>query len=92
MNLHRLTGSRCFFRGCGEYFNSVRSFDRHRAWASPVAQRCLTHEELVGKGMSVNSSGFWITKPRRKHRVKAATSRIPAALRVTPVGHQGGPL
>jgi hypothetical protein len=88
----RLTGSRCLCRGCGEYFNSVHAFDRHRIWVSPTVQRCLTHEEMVGKGMSINSSGFWITEPHRKHRVKRVTSRIPAALRDTPVGHQGGAL
>lgn len=92
MNTRRLTGSRCLCRGCNEHFNSVYAFDRHRIWASPTVQRCLTHEEMVGKGMTINSSGFWITKPRRKHRVKAATARIPAALRQTPVDHQGGGL
>jgi len=88
----RLTGSRCLCRGCGEYFNSVYAFDRHRVWDSPTVQRCLNQEELVRKGMSINSSGFWITEPHRKHRVKRVTSRIPAALRDTPVGHQGGGL
>lgn len=90
MTRRRLTGSRCLCRGCNEYFNSVHAFDRHRVWASPTVQRCLTDEEMVGKGMSVNSSGFWITKLRRKHRVKAATSRIPAALRKTPLGQPRG--
>ena len=42
--------------------------------------------------MTVNASGFWITEPHQKHRVQPATSRIPAALRQTPVGHQGGGL
>lgn len=88
----RLTGSRCLCRGCGGYFNSVHAFDRHRVWDSPAVQRCLNQEELVSKGMSINSSGFWITEPHGKHRVKRVTSRIPAALRDTPVDHQGGAL
>jgi hypothetical protein len=59
MTRRRLTGSRCLCRGCNEYFNSVYAFDRHRIWASLIVQRCLTDEEMVGKGMSVNASGFW---------------------------------
>jgi len=92
MSRYRLTASRCLCRGCSEYFNSVYAFDRHRIWASPTVQRCLTPAEMVQKGMTNNASGFWITKPRRKHRVKAATSRIQAALRKPPLGHQGGGL
>jgi len=92
MTAPRLTGSRCLCRGCGEYFNSVHAFDRHRIWDSPTARRCLTTEEMVQTGMTKNASGFWITEPHRKHRVKRVTSRIPAALRDTPVGHQGGGL
>ena len=92
MTSRRLTGSRCLCRGCSEYFNSGFAFDRHRVWDSPTVRRCLTADEMAGIGMSVNSSGFWITEPHRKHRVKRVTSRIPAALRDTPVGHQGGGL
>lgn len=92
MTRGRLTGSRCLCRRCGEYFNSVYAFDRHRVWASPTVQRCLTYEKMVGKGMSINASGFWITEPDRKHRVQPAASRMPAALRQTAVGHLGGGL
>lgn len=92
MTRRRLTGSRCLCRGCNEYFNSVYAFDRHRIWASSTVQRCLTHAEMVGKGMSVNASDFWITEPKQKHRIQTATSRIPAAVRDTPLGHQGGGL
>lgn len=90
MNVRHLTGHRCLCRGCGEFFNSVRAFDRHRAAASSVAQRCLTAEEMVKRGMSVNVSGFWITKPRIKNRVQPAPATITAALKSTPVGYQGG--
>ncbi len=45
---------------------------------------------MVGKGMTKNAASFWITEPYQKHRVKRVTSRIPAPLRETPVGHQGG--
>lgn len=92
MTAPRLTGSRCLCRGCGEYFNSVHAFDRHRVWASDTVHRCLAHEEMIRKGMSINASGFWITEPRPKHRVQPSTSQIPAALWNTPLGHQGGAL
>lgn len=85
----RLTSSRCLCRGCGERFNSVRSFDRHRVWDLPTVRRCLTTDKMVGKGMSVNSSGFWITEPRHKHRAKPAASQTSAALRETLLGYQG---
>lgn len=92
MNTRRLTGSRCLCRGCGEYFNSVYAFDRHRIWASPTVQRCLSESEMERKGMTKNAASFWITEPDQKHRLQPTTSRIPAALRQTPVGHQGGGL
>ncbi len=90
MTSRRLTNSRCLCRGCNECFNSGFSFDRHRVWDSPTVRRCLTTDEMAGIGMSVNSSGFWISEPHRKHRVQPATSRILAALRDTPVGDHGG--
>lgn len=90
MTRRRLTGSRCLCRGCNEYFNSVHAFDRHRIWTSPTVRRCLTADQMAGSGMSVNSSGFRITKPRRKHRVQPAPSQIPAVLRDTPMGRLGG--
>lgn len=89
MTPRRLTGSRCLCRGCGEYFNSVRSFDCHRIWASATVRRCITPDEMFGKGMSVNSSGFWITEPLREDRVKAAAPQISAVPLETPVGHLG---
>ena len=92
MTAPRLTGSRCLCRRCGEYFNSAYTFDRYRIWDSPTARRCLTVDEMVGTGMSVNSAGFWITEPHRKHRAQPAASQIPAALWKTPLGHQGGAL
>lgn len=89
MTSRRLTSSRCLCRGCGEYFNSVRAFDRHRVWASPTCRRCLSVYEMQRKGMCVNGDQFWITEPRHKHRVKSAVSRISAGLSETPLGYQG---
>ena len=88
----RLTGSRCLCRACGERFNSTAAFDRHRVDAFADSRRCLTAEEMSRLGMTRNAAGFWITKVRTKNRVKRVTSRIPAGLGQTPVGHQGGGL
>lgn len=84
----RLTGHRCLCRACGEHFNSARSFDRHRASDDLALRRCLSADEMSKRGMSVNVSGFWITKPRIKNCVQPAPSRITAARRATPMGDQ----
>jgi hypothetical protein len=61
----RLTGCRCECRGCGELFNSVKSFDRHRRGTyTPPARRCLSPDEMRAKGMTRNAAGYWITEAR----------------------------
>jgi hypothetical protein len=63
----RLTGNRCRCSGCGEYFNSVSIFDRHRAgdWQERGAnRRCLTVDQMLAKGYLKNAAGFWIEKGR----------------------------
>jgi hypothetical protein len=90
MKARRLSSVRCLCRNCGEYFNSIRAFDRHRIGAYLSDRRCLSGGEMRDNGMSVNKSGFWITKPRSKHRLQAAPSRISAALQTTPLSPQGG--
>jgi len=67
MIAHRLTGSRCRCSTCGEVFNSVSTFDRHRvgAWQERGAlRRCLTVYEMVIRGWSVTARGFWIERQR----------------------------
>jgi hypothetical protein len=59
----RITGSRCLCRTCGEYFNSVSMFDRHRVGEYPT-RRCLTPEQMLERGYSVNEAGFWIERAR----------------------------
>jgi hypothetical protein len=92
--VRRLTGSRCLCRGCGQLFNSVTAFDRHRVDDRTrlpiVTRRCLTPAEMQHIGMSLNSAEFWITEARRQECVKTVTSQISASLRETPLGHQGG--
>jgi hypothetical protein len=71
----KLTATRCQCSGCGEYFNSLRAFDRHRIGGfanSGLQRRCLTSLEMRLRGYSVNSDGFWITETRSG---RAARSR-----------------
>jgi hypothetical protein len=88
----RLTGNRCLCQPCGEYFNSLKGFDRHRVGKYPSSRRCLAPPEMVKRGMTVNAAGFWITEIRRRSRIKTVASQIPAALWGTPLDHQGGGL
>lgn len=89
MNTPRLTGNRCRCPACGDFFNSEKAFDRHRAGAYPSSRRCLSPSEMAKRGMTVNSGGFWITETRRQNRVKTVASQIPAVLLEAPLGHQG---
>jgi hypothetical protein len=89
MKARRLSSVRCLCRNCGEYFNSIRAFDRHRVSVYPSNRRCLSGEEMRDHGMSVNKSGFWITKPYAKSRIQAAPVRVSAALRTAPPSPQG---
>lgn len=55
-----LTGAACACRACGERFNSVAGFDMHRVGVHGVDRRCLTPEEMRGRGMSEGARG-WVT-------------------------------
>ena len=57
----KLGHSRCQCRACGEYFNSVAAFDKHRTDALCETRRCLTPKEILSLNMSKNRDGFWIT-------------------------------
>ena len=58
---------------CGELFNSVHSFEKHRVGRYgipdpkkegdylPANRRCLTAEEMIKEGMLKNTEGFWIS-------------------------------
>lgn len=89
MTAPRLTGSRCLCRGCGELFNSLKPFDRHRI-GGLLGRRCLTPEEMRSRGMSLNHRGFWRTEPRRKERLQAVAPQLSAALSSVPMGHHRG--
>lgn len=66
MNAKRLTGDRNQCPGCGDYFNSVSAFDKHRTGTFGVSRRCRTVEEMFGAGMARNMSGFWVGKPQNE--------------------------
>ena len=45
---------------CNELFNSNKPFEMHRIGKHGVNRRCMTKEEMLAAGMSVNDRGFWI--------------------------------
>jgi DMSO/TMAO reductase YedYZ molybdopterin-dependent catalytic subunit len=58
----KLTCSRCRCDSCGEHFNSVSVFDRHRVgdWQDRGAhRRCLSVPEMQARNWSQNATGFW---------------------------------
>jgi len=57
----RLTGDRNQCQGCKQFFNSTFAFEKHRTGEHGKDRRCLTPDEMLAKGMSVNAAGFWIT-------------------------------
>ena len=64
---YRLTGSRCQCSVCGELFNSVSVFDRHRKGAyleHTTKRQCLTIDQMVVRGWIKNAQGFWIQRLR----------------------------
>ncbi len=77
MNAMLKPGSRrCQCPTCGEYFNSVTAFDRHRVGDFDTARRCLTVAEMEAVGFMRNAARFWITDSRTQQ----ATRRAAAAL------------
>jgi hypothetical protein len=63
---------------CGADFTSVELFDRHRvgtheylfAPERPDGRRCLTVEEMTGRGWEQNDRGRWLD-PARAERARA---------------------
>lgn len=58
-----LRGDRCRCSGCGEYFTTTSTFDRHRK-GPYTDRRCLTASELQELGWSKNPFGFWMRPGR----------------------------
>lgn len=59
----KLTGRRCRCAACGEHFNAVSIFDRHRVGAA-ASRRCLSVSEMLQRCWSVNAAGFWMGAQR----------------------------
>jgi hypothetical protein len=75
----KLKKNRCKCSHCGEYFNSLRGFDKHRMGSFKdrgIYRRCLTIVELVARGWSKNKEGFWITETHAQRRSRAAAPRV----------------
>lgn len=50
---------RCQCPTCKEFFRSVSGFDRHRVGAYGTGRRCLSPEEMEGRGMARDRLGVW---------------------------------
>ena len=59
-----LTGQQSFCRACGQLFNSVAAFDKHRTGHFGKDRRCMTEAEMQAKGMAINGRGRWVTALR----------------------------
>lgn len=83
MIAYRLAGSRCRCATCGQRFNSVSTFDRHRVGSFEgrgVYRRCLSTEELMSRGWQMNTRGFWIERVRLDVLAVIRDDFIPLAL------------
>lgn len=56
-----VSNSRCQCSGCGEFFNSLASFDKHRVGTFGLDRRCRTGCEMLEAGMDKNTAGYWVT-------------------------------
>ena len=69
MTAPKLSGNRCQCTACGEYFNGVQPFDRHRVWHG-VNRRCLTVAAMDAAGFIRNVSGFWCERASAEHALR----------------------
>lgn len=63
----KVGNKRCQCAECGEYFNSVPAFDKHRIHRidkKPVTPYCLSVEGMTLSGMAKNAAGYWVTALR----------------------------
>jgi hypothetical protein len=72
----RLTGNRSQCPTCGEYFNGVQPFDKHRTgrYAKPGEwqgdRRCLAVAEMRARGFIRNAAGFWCDRASAEHAMR----------------------
>jgi hypothetical protein len=81
---------RCRCMSCGLYFNSTYAFGEHRVggWEEDgTHRRCLTLEELRGRGWQQQPAGHWLP---RKMTASGLHALRPAADPTEPVPEEGG--
>jgi hypothetical protein len=76
----RLTGNRCQCPTCGEYFGSVRGFDRHRIGEYSKDRRCIPAADLLAAGWIRNGRGFLLTPDPRRSGADVSAPRTPLAM------------
>lgn len=91
-----LRGGRCLCPTCGEKFNSAAAFDAHRTGkcdlsAPHYGRRCLTIVEMVGKGMTMNPKGFWLTPRKTPRRPSGIPAYAPTEQGPEVGRHRGSP-
>lgn len=64
---------------CGEYFNSLKPFERHRIGEFGVDRRCATVAEMLAMGMLKNAGDWWITEKRAGKTVKESNPSLRVA-------------
>ena len=79
----KLTGNRCQCPTCGEYFNGVQPFDKHRIGSyakpgQPNTRRCLAVAEMEAAGFIRNAAGFWCDRADARHTTRPRAHGIPA--------------
>lgn len=60
LDLKLSANNRCRCSGCGEHFNSVGAFDKHRT-IDNGERRCMTIAEMQELGMAMNAAQYWVT-------------------------------
>ncbi|KAI3593899.1 hypothetical protein D9X30_1074 [Cupriavidus sp. U2] len=70
-----LTGDRNQCPTCGEYFNSMSAFDKHRIGEFGTDRRCMTETEMNSAGMVKNAEDFWLTRARTQQSVSSLTRK-----------------
>ncbi|KXU94176.1 hypothetical protein CR51_27275 [Caballeronia megalochromosomata] len=78
-----LKGDRNQCGECGELFNSVYAFDKHRIGTvgvheGPAARRCMSLIEMRFYGMAKNNFGFWVTDRMSVEDIQQKNSVIAA--------------
>lgn len=87
MNAPKLTGNRCQCTACGEYFNGVQPFDRHRIGQYGIDRRCLAIAEMEAAGFIRNVSGFWCERASEEHAMRPRAPGFAAPRTATAMQH-----